>query len=120
MHSVLIGLNIKSSPSYLIGPAKQNISAKMAIIFLPASLNICFGCSKEPSHRDGSFEYPQHMFWLRNKKNNFLVSTLIWRPVFEIKPLYFTGRRLAHLKNGIGSPVYHPETQLYVKPDPPG
>ena len=21
-------------------------------------------------HRDSSFEYPQHMFWLRNKKNN--------------------------------------------------
>ena len=32
---------------------------------------MCFGCSKEPSHRDGSFEYPQHMFWLRNKNNNF-------------------------------------------------
>ena len=32
---------------------------------------MCFGCSKEPSHQDGSFEYPQHMFWLRNKKNNF-------------------------------------------------
>ena len=31
---------------------------------------MCFGCSKEPSHRDGSFEYPQHMFWLRNKKKN--------------------------------------------------
>ena len=29
---------------------------------------MCFGCSKEPSHRDGSFEYPLHMFWLRNKK----------------------------------------------------
>ena len=29
---------------------------------------MCLGCSKEPSHRDGSFEYPQHMFWLRNKK----------------------------------------------------
>ena len=29
--------------------------------------NICLGCSKEPSHRDGSFEYPQPMFWLRNK-----------------------------------------------------
>ena len=29
---------------------------------------MCFGCSKEPSHRDGSFEYPQHRFWLRNKK----------------------------------------------------
>ena len=41
---------------------------------------MCFGCSKEPSHRDGSFEYPQHMFWLRNKKNNFQLHTLIWGP----------------------------------------
>ena len=41
---------------------------------------MCFGCSKEPSHRDGSFEYPQHMFWLRNKKINFQLRTLIWRP----------------------------------------
>ena len=30
---------------------------------------MCFGCSKEPSHRDGSFEYPQHMFWLRKKNS---------------------------------------------------
>ena len=51
-----------------IGPAKQRYSAKVAIIFLSISLNLCFGCSKEPSHRDGSFEYPQHMFLLRNKK----------------------------------------------------
>ena len=41
---------------------------KIAIIFLLISLNMCFGCSKEPSHRDGSFEYPQDMFLLRNKK----------------------------------------------------
>ena len=39
-------------------------------IFLFINFNMCFGCSKEPSHRHGSFEYPQHMFWLRNKKNN--------------------------------------------------
>ena len=45
-------------------------------IFLSISLNICFGCSKEPSHWDGSFECPQYMFWLRNKKINFLVCTL--------------------------------------------
>ena len=32
------------------------------------------------STRDGSFEYPQHMFWLRNKKNNFQLHTLIWGP----------------------------------------
>ena len=29
---------------------------------------------------DGSFEYPQHMFWLKNKKINFLVRTLNYRP----------------------------------------
>ena len=39
---------------------------------------MCFGCLKEPSHRDGSFEYQQQMFWLRNKKNNFQLNTLIW------------------------------------------
>ena len=39
---------------------------------------MCSGCSKELSHRDGSFVYPQHMFWLRNKKNNFQSRTHIW------------------------------------------
>ena len=41
------------------------------IIFLPINLTISFECSKELSHGDGSFEYPQHMFWLRNKKIKF-------------------------------------------------
>ena len=43
---------------------------------------MCFGCSKEPSQRerDLSFEYPQYMFWLRNKKNNYLLHTLIRGP----------------------------------------
>ena len=69
-----------------IGPDKQIFKHKIVIIFLPISLNMCFGCSKEPSHRDGtsqgdgSLEYPQHMFWLRNKKNNFLFRNLIWGP----------------------------------------
>ena len=39
-------------------------------ISLSISFNICFGCSKEQSHRDGSFEYPQHMLLLRNEKVN--------------------------------------------------
>ena len=42
---------------------------------------MCFGCSKEPSHWDGTFEYPQHMFWLRNKKIKFWLRTLNWSPV---------------------------------------
>ena len=37
---------------------------------------MCFGCLKEPSHRDGSFEYLQHMFWLRYKKNIFSYALL--------------------------------------------
>ena len=27
---------------------------------------MCFGCPKDSSHPDGYFEYPQHMFWLKN------------------------------------------------------
>ena len=41
---------------------------------------MCFGCSKETSPWDCSFEYPQHMFWMRNKENNFPICTHIWRP----------------------------------------
>ena len=43
-----------------------------------------FGHSKEMSHPDGSFEHPQHMFWLRNKKNNFKLRTLIWGPDYNL------------------------------------
>ena len=39
---------------------------KIMTNFLPVSLSICFGC-KELSHRDDSFDYPHHMFCLRNK-----------------------------------------------------
>ena len=39
-----------------------NIWAKIVIFcnFLSNSLKMCFGCSKELSHRHDSFEYPQH------------------------------------------------------------
>ena len=57
--------------------SKAIFRREIKIIFLPISLNMCFWCSKELSHRDGSYEYPQHMFWLRYKKNNFLLRTLI-------------------------------------------
>ena len=58
------------------GLNKQTFSHKILYMFLPIIFNMCFGCSKEPSHWDGSFEYPQRMFWLRNKKINFLLHTL--------------------------------------------
>ena len=38
------------------------------LLFLFLNQNICCGYSKEPSHRDGSFEHPKHMFNLMDKK----------------------------------------------------
>ena len=62
------------------GIIRKFYERKIVIIFLPTNLNICFGCSKELSHCDGTFEYPQHMFWMRNKENSYPIHTLIWRP----------------------------------------
>ena len=59
-----------------IGLDNQNFQRKIVNIFLPIIFSICFGCSKEPSHQDGSFEYPQHMLWLRNKGIIFLLRTV--------------------------------------------
>ena len=42
----------------LTGLDKQKFLRKIMNIFLPIIFSICFGCSKEPSHRDSSFEYP--------------------------------------------------------------
>ena len=33
--------------------------SEIAFIFLPINLSLCFGCSREVSHLDGSFEHPQ-------------------------------------------------------------
>ena len=47
----------------------DNKSLENVIIFLISNLlSIWFGCSKEPSHGDSSFENPKHTFWFRNKK----------------------------------------------------
>ena len=48
------------------GLDKKN-QRKIVNIFLPIIFSICLGCSKE---------YPQHMFWMRNKKIIFLLRTL--------------------------------------------
>ena len=70
------------TPQYLfmdilnIGPDRQSNLPKIVNILLSININICFGCSKEPSHWDGSFEHPQHMFWLRNKKIIFEYTLL--------------------------------------------
>ena len=40
-------------------------------IFLIFAQNIDCGYSLEPPRRGGSNEYPQSMFWSKNKKNKF-------------------------------------------------
>ena len=55
VNEVLLILKKQKKKDYqqcYIGPVKQkkNLS-KIAIIFLSINLNMCFGCSKEPSHR---------------------------------------------------------------------
>ena len=55
--------------------------------FFPISLNICFGCSKEPSHWDGSFDYTQHMFLSRNKKNIFFIMHSYLKTYYAIDNL---------------------------------
>ena len=50
---------------------------------------MCFGCSKEPSHWEGSFEYPQHMFWMRNKEIVFQYTLLSGGLLFKLSPRFF-------------------------------
>ena len=51
----------------------KTFQRKIVNIFFTKIFSICFQCSKEPFHREGSFEYPRCTFWLRNKKT-FSVS----------------------------------------------
>ena len=49
---------------YIIWALFSEINFERKIVKFSSILffNICFGCSKESSHWDGSYEYPQHMF----------------------------------------------------------
>ena len=51
---------------------------KVLIFFLFHHENICCGYSLEAPRQGASNEYPQHMFSWRNKKNIYLILTLIY------------------------------------------
>ena len=59
---LLARVHIYESPVYKV------LSKNQIVIFFPyLSVEACIlGAQKEQSHRYCSFEYPQHMFWLRN------------------------------------------------------
>ena len=77
-----INLTVMRQRQWLVTFTKVKLSpifeCEIVIIFLSIKINTCFA-----SHRDCSFEYPPHMFWLRNKKINFQVGILIWVPTFR-------------------------------------
>ena len=50
---------------------KENFVRKCLIFFLIFAQNIDRGYTLEPPRRGGSNEYPQSMFWSKNKKNRY-------------------------------------------------
>ena len=58
----------------------ENFQLKNVDIFLIFAQNIDCGYSLEPPRRGGSNEYPQSMFWSKNKKNKCTPSN----PSFSI------------------------------------
>ena len=66
---------------------KKYITCKIGNFILSTICKMCFGCSKEPSQWDGSFEYPIHMLWLKNNKINFLLFILLMDFPTQIKAL---------------------------------
>ena len=49
----------------------DNFQSKKFDIFLIFAQNIDCGYTLEPPRRGGSNEYPQSMFWSKNKKNRY-------------------------------------------------
>ena len=71
------------------------------IIFLSVVLKMCFGCSKEPSHWDGSFEYSQHMIWLRSKKISFRLCMYLKAWYCSVQVRNTTSDRVARGENAV-------------------
>ena len=75
------------------GQLSNFFSVKLWLFSFTISLNICFGCSKEPSHRDGSFEHPQHSFGREIRKIIFWYAGLsggliAWIKILELVTYY--------------------------------
>ena len=49
----------------------ENLPMQYTEIYFSYIDNIDCGCTLEPPHRGGSNEYPQSMFWSKNKKNMY-------------------------------------------------
>ena len=76
---------IKHSWNFLIRILSLVKSVYKKIFFLFLNENIRCGYSKEPSHRDGSFEHPKHMFKQMGKK----IFTILRSKLCLSKPVHY-------------------------------
>ena len=65
------GLNITKSTDIFLALKIEHFQLKKFDIFLIFAQNIDCGYTLEPPRRGGSDEYPQSMFWSKNKKNRY-------------------------------------------------
>ena len=63
----------------ILQPKKEIFQIRNSDIFHISAQNIDYGHSLEPPRQGGSNEYPQSMFFSRNKKNN----------VYPCKPQFY-------------------------------
>ena len=56
---------------FFSGSKIENFIGKKIVIFLIFAQNIDCGYTLEPPRRGGSNEYPQSMFWSKNKINRY-------------------------------------------------
>ena len=64
--------NLTMQYTEIFSPVKiKNFQWKIFDIFLIFAQNIDCGYTLEPPRRGGSNEYPQSMFWSKNKKNRY-------------------------------------------------
>ena len=75
-----------------IDPSGKFLSIKLYLFSYPSMRTCVLGASREPSHGEGSFEYPIQLFQLRIKKNKCPLGTLILSPVDIIYKYIARGR----------------------------
>ena len=77
---------MQSTENYFVRK-NENFHWKIFDIFLIFAQNIDCGYTLEPPRRGGSNEYPQSMFWSKNKKNMYTPAN----PIFFYIKVGFKG-----------------------------
>ena len=119
--SVLFSSEIKSKwPHFFFKSAQTRIPGKSAylkIVFL--NQNLCYGNSKEPSHRDRSFEHTKHMFKLMGMKilqyrvKNLTYGTMLkligWWKLHKCRWVYYRNGNFQYSKGLYSESRHKPE-----------